>query len=208
MAAAAVLIGFSWPALPALAGEEIAATTSAVAPASAGVRGHEGAEETGAEHKEREIVLGLGFTGLEGFSHGVGFPHWGVAGFAEAPAVEGLLDVELGLRCLSAKNAFVVPIDLLFKHSFKFSRLFEPYVGFGPTLVIEREHKEREETASGEPESKQHSFVFWGVAASAGSYFWVRPEYGVFAELDYNCVWEHGSPVHELGFTVGFVFRL
>lgn len=146
-----------------------------------------------AEHHHRFVVganaMALGAISPERFVSALG-----AGAFFEVAAVPDWLEVELSAHYLrTMTDVDEIPVDILIKKPFHPLRWLNPYVGIGPTVVAELGPEEPE--------------VLAGLAAVAGSYFWLTSNFGVSAELDYNLV-QGDELVQEVaglsGMVVGF----
>jgi len=89
-----------------------------------------------AEDFDHRVVIGAG--GAFEVEQPSGSVHGGGNIFIEREAVEGWLELELGISALAADGGVVVPIDLSFKKPFRLARRIEIMVGLGPEFVIYR----------------------------------------------------------------------
>jgi hypothetical protein len=113
--------------------------------------------------------------------------HFGGALGLSLGVIPEKLDVDLTAQFVSSESGSLLPISLLMKRPFYISRVVRPYVGAG--LRIEVPITSSDET-------------HLGIATSYGSYFWFKPNLGLFAEVNANVMFAHrGTP--EAGMTTG-----
>lgn len=147
---------------------------------------HEDAHE---EH--HRFIAGLNGMALGAIAHGHALAEGGAGGFMGFVAVPGWLELEVSAHYLrTAEHSNELPVDLVLKKPFHPARWFHPYLGLGPTIV---------------PSWGSEKMVRVGLATEAGTVFWVNPEIGISAEVDYNLV-GRGGLVQEVAGTSGVVF--
>jgi hypothetical protein len=151
--------------------------------------------EQGADHgvhaPERHYVIGAMGTYLTAI-HGDEVHHLGGGGLLfEATLVPHWLELEYSVRALSDGHALLFPVDVLLKLPIHISDTAVPYIGAGPTVV---------------PSFVDELEAFAGIATTAGACFWLWSWGGLFAELNYNLLFEHGL-VHEIGGSGGVGYR-
>jgi hypothetical protein len=152
------------------------------------------------------LILGIGFTGIESFSQGESRPHFGGVNFVEGVLIRGKLELEIGVRALSAENGVEIPIDFLLKRPFHVSDRVTAYVGIGPALNISIENETAKRNEAGEVEIESgHTFVFGGFAAVTGAHFWVGKNFGFFGEVNYGWFDQHGASAWEIGGSTGII---
>ncbi len=80
----------------------------------------------------------------------------------------------------------------LAKFPFHLDDAWAPFVGIGPTVV---------------PVFADESSVHFGGVVAAGVSYGLGDWGSIFAELNYNLIYEHGA-VHEIGVNTGIGFKL
>lgn len=145
-----------------------------------------------ADEAHHRFMVGANALMLGAFAHGHMVGELGPGGFFEVVIVPNWLEIELTAHYLRTTSKLSeIPIDLILKKPFHPLRWLNPYVGVGPTVI---------------PTIAPHeSSVHVGVATEVGSYFWVTPNIGISAEVDYNLVSDHGL-MQEVAGTSGVVF--
>ncbi len=117
-------------------------------------------QTTASDEDERSIVFELGAAG--DWSRAEGFHPGGTVAFELTP-IENWLEVEVGVTAIRSDSSTEVPIDILFKKPWQFSREFEFMIGLGPELVH----------ATG----PDHA-TFWGVEGVLDFMFWPQKNVG------------------------------
>ena len=134
-------------------------------------------------------ILGIQSSEFENGKTGFG---GGFGVFYEPTIIEGWLEIELNPSLLWAEGDHVVAVDMLLKKPFFVHDVINPYVGFGPAVVI----------TIGEEETKSR----FGLTAAVGSYFWPWEHFGLDSDLVYTAQLTR-NVIHELTFQFGPVAR-
>lgn len=201
----AIAIALSEPALPAAP----PAAEAPARPAAAPPRARHDCDCThGGTHKEHtRNLVGAKFYNINIFEVGsrdeagelepgtrpvTVYPMLGAGLFYERELVRNWLEIELNVLFLTDPHATIVPIELFFKKPWHVHRSVTPYVGAGPTLDILLEER--------------RPFVFFGLSATAGAYFWITRSFGFDLDIAYTLVFER-IPAHELGLGFGPVIH-
>jgi hypothetical protein len=148
---------------------------------------HAGTASEKHEHEYRFHVNAMG-TVLAGFTEQGTTGLYGGGAEFEVVVIPRWLEVTLVVRGLAAEGGAAMPIDLLAKMPFHVNHWFHPFVGIGPAVV-----------PVFLPEGASVGF---GFAAVAGADFWITPRFGVFAEVNYNLVYNRAI-ANEVGGSVG-----
>jgi hypothetical protein len=139
------------------------------------------------EEGDHALVLELGAAGDWSRAEGL---HPGVTFAFEVTPIENWLELEIGFTALRAEASTEMPIDVLFKKPWRFSRQFEFMIGVGPEVVH----------LTG-PDRK----TFWGLSSVLDFMFWPRKNVGWYAEPGYEVTFPGGSTHHGLGIEGGLL---
>jgi hypothetical protein len=144
------------------------------------------AQEPGAD-RDHAVVFELGWAGdwsrAEGLHHGATFAF-------EVTPIEHWLELECGVTALAADGGVEIPVDVIFKKPWQFSRQFEFMVGVGPELIH----------ATG-----PHHGTFAGIEGVLDFMFWPGKNVGWYAEPGYEVTFRDGSKHRGLGIAVGLL---
>ncbi len=152
-----------------------------------------GQDKHDGEHGDgHRFFVGIKGSYIAAFGHGETHHLGGGGLFFELLVIPNWLEIELCARAMANNHLVSVPIDVLFKIPFHINETVHPFVGIGPTVVLQ--HSKDAETE-----------VFFGGVLAAGSYFWFAESWAFIAELNYNLVYEHGI-VNELGVNIGLAY--
>jgi len=137
---------------------------------------------------DHAIVFELGWAGDWSPPEG---PHpWGGTFAFEVTPVEGWLELELGVAATRADGGTEVPVDVLFKKPWQFSRQFEFMIGAGPELI----HA-----------TKPNPATYWGLSSVLDFMFWPRKNIGWYAEPGYELTFRNGTAHHGLAMAAGLL---
>jgi hypothetical protein len=137
------------------------------------------------EEGEHAIVFELGAAGDWSRAEGV---HPGGTFAFEVTPIEHWLELEIGVTAIRSGSSTEVPIDVLFKKPWPFSRTFEFMIGAGPELVH----------ATGPAHA-----TFWGVEGVLDFMFWPRKNVGWYVEPGYEMTVRGGARHHGAGISAG-----
>ena len=154
---------------------------SLVSNASAQSEGQRVQAAQAVDDREHAIVYELGVAG--DWSRTEGFYPGGTAAFEITP-IENWLELEVGLTVIRADGSTEMPIDILFKKPWQFSKTFEFMIGVGP----ERVHT-----------TGRDGGTFWGVESVLDFMFWPKHNIGWYLEPGYEVTFRDGAKHHGLG---------
>ncbi|HWF84561.1 MAG TPA: hypothetical protein VG222_06940 [Vicinamibacterales bacterium] len=144
-------------------------------------------QATAPDEDEHSIVFELGAAG--DWSRAEGFHPGGTVAFEVTP-IENWLEVEVGVTAIRSDSSTEVPVDVLFKKPWQFSRAFEFMAGVGPELVH----------ATG----PDHA-TFWGVEGVLDFMFWPQKNVGWYVEPGYELTRRDGARHQGLGIAIGLL---
>lgn len=151
----------------------------------------DGGADQGAHGSEHHLVVGALGSYLAAI-HGDEVHHYGGGGLLfEASLVAHWLELEYSVRALTDGHALLFPVDVLLKLPFHLFDTAVPFIGAGPTVI---------------PAFVDELEAHLGIATTAGVCFWLWSWGGLFAEANYNLVFE-GDLVHEIGGNGGIGYR-
>jgi hypothetical protein len=138
---------------------------------------------------EGDHALVLEFGAAGDWSRAEGFHPGGTIAFEVTP-IEHWLELEIGVTANRVDAGTEIPIDVLFKKPWRFSREFEFMIGVGPEIVH----------ATG----PDHA-TFWGLSSVLDFMFWPRKNVGWYAEPGYEVTFRGGTTHHGLGIEAGLL---
>ena len=141
-----------------------------------------------ADDGDHAIVFELGWAGDWSPAEGL-HPKGGTFAFEVTP-VEGWLEVEVGVAATWADGGTEVPVDVLFKKPWQFSRQFELMIGAGPELI----HATRPNPAT-----------YWGLSSVLDFMFWPKKNIGWYAEPGYELTFRNRAAHHGLAMAAGLL---
>jgi hypothetical protein len=144
-------------------------------------------EGTALEEGEHAIVFELGAAG--DWSPTEGFHPGGTFAFEVTP-IENWLELEIGVTAIRSDTSTEMPVDILFKKPWQFSREFEFMIGLGPEIV--------------HVTGPNHG-TFWGLEGVLDFMIWSRKNVGWYVEPGYEMTMRDGVRHHGLGITVGLL---
>jgi hypothetical protein len=137
---------------------------------------------------DHSIVFELGAAG--GWSSEEGASSGGTFAFEVTP-IEHWLEVEVGVTATRGNTGDTeVPVDVLFKKPWRFSRQFEFMVGAGPELIHETGAK---------------GGTYWGLSSVLDFMFWPSKRVGWYVEPGYDLARRDGISHHGLSIAVGLL---
>jgi hypothetical protein len=139
---------------------------------------------------EDDHVLVLELGAVVDWEHAEGSLHGGGTVAIEVTPIENRLESEIGVTAVAADRVVEIPIDVLFKKPWRFSRTFEFMIGAGPQVVFE---------------SGPFHAPFWGVEAVLDFMFWPRKNIGWYVEPGYEITFRDGTSHHGLGIAAGLL---
>lgn len=163
----------------------LAAITSLCMASAASAQGH--AVPTAHDDEDHAVVFELGWAGDWSRSEGL---HHGGTFAVEVTPIEHWLEVEIGFTAIRDDVAAEMPIDVLFKKPWRFSRQFEFMIGLGPEVVH----------ATGPAHA-----TFWGLSSVLDFMFWPRKNVGWYVEPGYEVTFRDGSRHHGIGLAAGLL---
>jgi hypothetical protein len=138
---------------------------------------------------EGDHALVLEFGAAGDWSRAEGF-HPGATFAFEFTPIENWLELEIGFTAIRGDASTEMPIDVLFKKPWQFSRQFEFMIGVGPEIIH----------ATG----PDHT-TFWGLSSVLDFMFWPRKNVGWYAEPGYELTFRGGTTHHGLGIEAGLL---
>jgi hypothetical protein len=154
---------------------------------TAAARDQKKSEGTAPEEGEHAIVFELGAAG--DWSRAEGLHPGGTFAFEVTP-IENWLELEFGVTAIRAGTSTEIPVDVLFKKPWQFSRAFEFMIGVGPEIVH----------ATGPAHG-----TFWGLEGVLDFMFWPRKNVGWYVEPGYEMTMRDGVRHHGLGIAAGLL---
>jgi len=142
--------------------------------------------------EETKQLVGVKGIFASGFKDGESELGGGLGLFYERTLIEGWLELEINPSVLWVEAEPVFALDVLAKKSFFAHESANPYVGFGPAVVV----------AFGEEETKAR----FGLSTAVGSYFWPWKRFGFDFDVVYTALLT-GGVIHELTVQFGPVAR-
>jgi hypothetical protein len=140
------------------------------------------------QNEDHAVVFELGWAG--DWSHEEGFHPRGATFAFEVTPIEKWLELEFGVSAVRADGVTEVPLDVLFKKPWSFSRQFEFMVGIGPELIH----------ATG-----PHPQTYWGVSSVLDFMFWPKKDVGWYLEPGYEVTFHDGTAHHGLAMAAGLI---
>jgi hypothetical protein len=128
------------------------------------------------DEDDHAVVFELGWAG--GWSHDEGWRAKGATFAFEVTPIENWLEVEVGAAAIRSDGVTEVPIDVLFKKPWQFSRQFEFMVGVGPELI----HQTGPSPAT-----------YWGLSSVLDFMFWPKKNIGWYLEPGYEVTFHDGT---------------
>ena len=144
-------------------------------------------EHATADETDHAVVYELGLAG--DWSQAEGWHPGGTVAFEVTP-IEHWLELEIGFTAIRANTGTEMPVDVLFKKPWQFSRSFEFMVGVGPEIVH----------ATG-----RDSGTFWGLESVLDFMFWPKRNVGWYVEPGYEVTFRDGARHHGLGISAGLL---
>jgi hypothetical protein len=141
---------------------------------------------TGQEAESQEDgdhALVLEFGAAADWSRAEGVHPGGTFAFEFTP-IENWLELEIGFTAIRDDASTEMPIDVLFKKPWRFSRQFEFMIDVGPEIIH----------ATGPDRT-----TFWGLSSVLDFMFWPRKNVGWYAEPGYELTFRGGTTHHGLG---------
>jgi hypothetical protein len=138
---------------------------------------------------EGDHALVLEFGAASDWSRAEGF-HPGATFAFEFTPIENWLELEIGFTAIRSDASTEMPIDVLFKKPWRFSRQFEFMIGVGPEIIH----------ATGPDRT-----TFWGLSSVLDFMFWPRKNVGWYAEPGYELTFRGGTTHHGLGIEAGLL---
>ena len=139
------------------------------------------------EEQDHRIVYELGWAADWSHAEGV-HPKGATLAFKVTP-IEHFLELEFGVTAIRADGKTEIPVDVLFKKPWQFSRQFELMVGIGPEWI----HATGAESGS-----------FWGLSSVVDLMFWPKANTGWYLEPAYEVSFRDGKH-HGLGIAAGLL---
>ena len=140
-----------------------------------------------ATEDDHAVVFELGAAG--DWSRAEGFHPGGTFAFEVTP-IENWLELEVGVTAIRADSSTEIPVDLLFKKPWRFSKQFEFMIGVGPELIH----------ATG----ADHA-TYWGLSSVLDFMFWPRKNVGWYLEPGYELTFRDGMTHHGLAIAAGLL---
>ena len=114
-----------------------------------------------------------------------------------------VVDLKVGVQAIGAGRAGELNVNLLVKFPLHVHDTVVPYFGVGPSLVAVSRSVECGITCF----PAIHREVSFGGVLELGGYYWFREAGGLLFEINYNVAgWTH-STEHQIGGSIGFVYR-
>jgi hypothetical protein len=139
------------------------------------------------DEDDHALVFEFGAAG--DWSPAGGFHPGGTIAFEVTP-IEHWLELEIGFAAIKADASTEMPVDVLFKKPWRFSRQFEFMIGAGPEIVH----------ATGPAPT-----TFRGLSSVLDFMFWPRKKVGWYAEPGYDVTFHGGTTHHGLGIEAGLL---
>jgi hypothetical protein len=117
--------------------------------------------------------------------------HAGANAFLEYEAIEGWLELELGISLLAIPGGTELPIDLLVKKPFSLTRHLELMIGVGPQIVRVFHPSE--------------GGTFLGVEFALDFMYWPTRRVGLWMQPAYGFVFRGSGGSSSLGTTAGII---
>ena len=128
------------------------------------------------DKEDHTIVFEVGWAG--DWSHEEGWRPRGATLAFEVTPIEHWLELEVGAAAMRADGATEIPIDVLFKKPWQFSRQFEFMAGIGPELIHE---------------TGPSPATYWGVSSVLDFMFWPGRNVGWYLEPGYEVTFHDGT---------------
>jgi len=121
---------------------------------------------------------------------GEGSAHPGATFAFEVTPIEHWLEIEAGVSAIHDESGTEIPVDLLFKKPWRFSRTVEFMAGVGPEIIHATGHD---------------AATYWGLSAVADFMIWPARNVGWYVEPGYEATFRGGVTHHGWAFAGGLL---